>query len=403
MPSSPRLLPLCAAALLFSAASVEAQSPTLLRLSNAAAQERLTVDSAGAVLMRGAVDVGAVQNRGAGPMLMWYPRKAAFRAGNVNGTQWNDAGVGYYSTALGANTTASGSASTAMGAGATASGQYSTALGSSAASGDYSTAMGAATTASGGASTSTGYGTTASGNYSTAMGAGTTASGQYSAALGYSTTASGQYSTAIGHSSTASGSNSTAIGYYASTNGHAGSFVYGDNSTQILLTATAANQFSVRAAGGVRFFTNSTMDLGAQLSPGAGSWSTLSDRNAKAEFLAVDGEDLLGRIRQVPVSTWVYRAQPDRSVRHIGPMAQDWARAFGFSTDSLTINTGDFDGVNLAAAQALATRTDALRAADAHHLERIRSLEEEIATLHARNSLLEERLERLERAAGTAP
>ena len=402
MPSSPRLLPLCAAVLLFSAASVKAQSPTLLRLSNPAAQERLTVDSAGAVLMRGALDVGAVQNPGAGTMLMWYPRKAAFRAGDVNGTQWNDASVGYYSTALGASTTASGVASTAVGH-STASGDYATAMGSSVASGNYSAAMGAGTTASGGASTSTGYSTIASGNYSTAMGAGTTASGQYSTALGYSTTASGQYSTAIGHASTASGSNSTAIGSYASTNGHAGSFVYGDNSTATLLTATAVNQFSVRAAGGVRFFTNSTMTLGALLSPNAGSWSTLSDRNAKAEFLAVDGEDLLGRIRQVPVSTWIYRAQPDRGVRHIGPMAQDWERALGLSGDSLTINQGDFDGVNLAAAQALLARTDRLQAENTAQAERISALETENAALRRGVAQLADRLDRLERTRSATP
>src|SRR5438034_1881309 len=39
--------------------------------------------------------------------ILWYPRRAAFRAGSVAGTQWDDANVGDYSVALGQNTIAS--------------------------------------------------------------------------------------------------------------------------------------------------------------------------------------------------------------------------------------------------------------------------------------------------------
>jgi trimeric autotransporter adhesin len=49
-------------------------------------------------------------------------------------------------------------------------------------------------------------------------------------------------------------------------------------------------------------------------------------------------------------------------------MAQDWHAAFALNADSLTINQGDFDGVNLAAIQALELRTaglsDAVERAD---------------------------------------
>jgi hypothetical protein len=76
----------------------------------------------------------------------------------------------------------------------------------------------------------------------------------------------------------------------------------------------------------------------------------------------VDGEDLLARLRFVPVTTWRYRDEADRSTLHIGPMAQDWHRAFGFTADDRTINMSDFDGVNLAAIQALERRTAELRA-----------------------------------------
>jgi len=123
---------------------------------------RLTLDKGattpdGGMLAIGTVGSGtSLTTSGAGTRLIWYPKKAAFRAGYVNGTQWNDANIGAYSTAMGRNTAASGAYSTAIG--------YYTA-----ASGNYSTAMGVTTTASGLFSTAIGHGITAQGNYSVAI------------------------------------------------------------------------------------------------------------------------------------------------------------------------------------------------------------------------------------------
>ena len=145
--------------------------------------------------------------------MFFNPKKAAFRAGVVEGTEWDDANVGDASTAMGAGTTASGVASTAMGYATTASGITSTAMGSeTTASGEGSTAMGYATTALGDASTAMGSATTASGNVSTAMGSETTASGEGSTAMGADTTASGDASTAMGADTTASATAATAMG-----------------------------------------------------------------------------------------------------------------------------------------------------------------------------------------------
>jgi len=86
-----------------------------------------------------------------GARFMWYPARAALRAGAVQGDMWNGIKVGLYSVALGYNTTASHTAATAMGRHTTASGIASTAMGSvSIASGVYSTAMGSYTTAESG-------------------------------------------------------------------------------------------------------------------------------------------------------------------------------------------------------------------------------------------------------------
>ncbi len=139
--------------------------------------------------------------QGAGTRMMWYPQKAAFRVGNVSGSQWDKNNIGHYSLAFGYNTTASGKFSTALGNAAVASAYTSTAIGeSTTASGDNATAMGASTIASGGAST--------------AMGVFTTASGANSTAIGYATIASGDGSTTVGVFTTAKSADEIAIGAF---------------------------------------------------------------------------------------------------------------------------------------------------------------------------------------------
>jgi len=291
-------------------AHAAAQSDILLRLrSGSPLGDRFRVDSASGFVAKGVLGIGIIPFTGAGERLMWHPNKAAFRAGSIGsaGTQWDDPNTGYYTWAGGYNTIALGLASFAMG-----------------------------------------YQSTAVNSYATALGYTANADGTGAVALGYRVTADADYSVAIGQR--------------ASTNGHAGAIVLSDGSTTDSTQASANNQFTVRAAGGIRLFTNATMTTGVQVAAGGSSWAVISDRNRKQDFLAVNGEDLLSRIRGLPVTTWRLRTEEDRSVRHIGPMAQDWHRAFGFNSDSTTINMSDFDGVNLAAIQALEARTAELQA-----------------------------------------
>jgi len=103
----------------------------------------------------------------------FYPKKAAFRVGDVNGAFWNDSNIGNYSIAMGGSTIASGAVSTAIG-------------NSTAATGINSTSMGFFTVASGANSTSLGYSTIASGYNSFAMGRGIEAQGEYSVAIALS-------------------------------------------------------------------------------------------------------------------------------------------------------------------------------------------------------------------------
>src|SRR5258705_8505934 len=116
--------------------------------------------------------------QGPGRRMMWYPDKAAFRAGYVSGTEWDINNIGNYSIALGYSTMASGNYAIALGNANVAYGTSSTAMGvNTGAIGNFSTAMGGSTIASGTSSTAMGILTNASGNYSTAMGNTTIASG----------------------------------------------------------------------------------------------------------------------------------------------------------------------------------------------------------------------------------
>jgi len=83
----------------------------------------------GGFFLNGFQGTGTVPLEGPGNRLVWYPGKAAFRAGSVGETQWNDVNIGSYSSAMGFNTTASGNFSLAMGYGTTSQGYASTAIG----------------------------------------------------------------------------------------------------------------------------------------------------------------------------------------------------------------------------------------------------------------------------------
>ena len=77
--------------------------------------------------------------------------------------------------------------------------------------------------------------------------------------------------------------------------------------------------------------------------------------------------EVLERLAALPVSLWSY-GYDDESVRHLGPMAQDFARAFGLSDSDVSINTLDAAGVCMAAIQALHERVVELEA----EVERLR-------------------------------
>lgn len=141
---------------------------------------RLHVVGNDGVLFEGSFGSGSLPATGAGVRMMWFPGKAAFRVGEVNGTHWNIDSIGDHSFASGESTKALE---------------------------DYSFAHG--------------YGVTAGENGAVAFGAQTNAMGHYSFASGYYAEATGTRSFAHGDNPHASGDNSVAFGRWAEAQSYA--------------------------------------------------------------------------------------------------------------------------------------------------------------------------------------
>lgn len=159
---------------------------------------------------------------------------------------------------------------------------------------------------------------------------------------------------------------------------HRGTFVWADAVDRDFISS-GINRFEVRATGGFRFVTNATETSGVSLTAGSGTWTSLSDRHAKADFKSVDTQDVLARVLALPIHTWRYTTQA-KDIRHMGPTAQDFHTAFGLNgDDDKSIATVDPDGVALAAIQGLNARLEsenaALRAELADLSKRLRALE----------------------------
>jgi hypothetical protein len=108
-----------------------------------------------------------------------------------------------------------------------------------------------------------------------------------------------------------------------------------------------------------------------------------SDRNLKREFAPVDTDDILERLATVPVTTWSYRAE-DASIRHLGPMAQDFKDTFGVGASEEFIFQVDADGVALASIQALHRRVGALQDENAALRETVDALQSRMDALEGR-------------------
>ena len=136
----------------------------------------------------------------------WFDKsKAAFRAGEASGTEWDDLNVGTGSIALGSQTTASGEYSVSLGLFSNAAGDYSFSAGGFA--NGYGSVAFAGGQAEGLGSMALGSGAIAQGENAFALGESANTNADYAVAFGFSASATSQYAVAMGGSSISSGSN----------------------------------------------------------------------------------------------------------------------------------------------------------------------------------------------------
>jgi len=270
-----RSTPLLVAATLLAGAatSAGAQVPDSVIAARWSGKSLFRVNVDGGTTLGGEYGTGSVPIEGSGTRLMWYPRRAAFRAGYINGTQWDDANIGNFSTAFGENVRALGDNSLALGKNTVAANTGTIALG------EGNTATGANSVALGyGASTSTIVGSPRLGTF---------VFSDRSVPLTYSFNGTSPDIESQFHPSVTNSFNVRAVNgsfFYTNTALTTG-FVF--NSTTANLTLTNS-KFSMASDGSTTFYSNGGQSAGVTLAPGGGSWNNLSDRNMKENFAPVD-------------------------------------------------------------------------------------------------------------------
>ena len=157
------------------------------------------------------------------------------------------------------------------------------------------------------------------------------------------------------------------------------------------LVGTGGSEFTVQADGtvimGPGASTSFTLDPSGNLTIG-GILTENSSREVKHNFASPDPLEILERVNDLPLFKWTYQLDAP-SVRHFGPMAEDFHAAFGLGATDKGIATMDTSGVALAAIQGLSRVVEEkdreiaeLRNANEEIADRLEAIEETLANLN---------------------
>lgn len=153
--------------------------------------------------------------------------------------------------------------------------------------------------------------------------------------------------------------------------------------------------------GGTATFSRGVVVLtgnggGVQIFAGQTAWSAVSDRNKKKNFVPTDGDEILEKLSTIPIHYWNYKWDSDDDTPHIGPVAQDFIPAFYPGRDETQISTLEFDGVELAAIQALHRRAE-VRAEEVADLKAVvEALQKRLTELEAKDKARDAKLAAIE-------
>ncbi len=149
-----------------------------------------------------------------------------------------------------------------------------------------------------------------------------------------------------------------------------------------MATPTGNGKFRVRKSGGLQALNGSTeiMALNSTGDLTVKSVTQTSSREAKNGFESVDGISVLDKVAGLPISEWSYKAD-NPSVRHIGPMSEDFHATFGLGKTAKGITSVDTSGVALAAIQGLNQKLTEKDARISELEQRLLELEEMVQAL----------------------
>ena len=92
---------------------------------------------------------------------------------------------------------------------------------------------------------------------------------------------------------------------------------------------------------------------GAYLTTG-GAWTNNSSIHFKEDFSTLDKKQILDKISSLTISRWRYKGTANEY--HIGPVAEEFYKAFSVGTDDQHLSTIDPSGIALAGIQELYDR-----------------------------------------------
>ena len=189
------------------------------------------------------------------------------------------------------------------------------------------------------------------------------------------------------YSGTAIYANDDASGYGLMAHSGSGFGIYSSSDSFYAIWGQSKNSYAIigeDSGSGVGIYGSSATGYAGYFGGkvGATSFVTVSDRNAKTKIHGIDGKTLLDKVGALPVSSWVFKSDPQKN--HVGPMAQDFHAAFGLDgDDDKHINLTDIAGVSLAAIQELNKQ---MKEQNANVSAQLANKDAEIASLKAQLS-----------------
>ncbi len=177
-------------------------------------------------------------------------------------------------------------------------------------------------------------------------------------------------------------SNSTAIGASAILS-TSNTFVMGDEN----VSKWAFGLPTTDTGNAIQVGDNATNGNGASLTE-AGVWTNASSILFKTNFIDLDNEWILSKIKSLNVKKWDYK---NTNETHIGPTSEEFIETFGVGNgmDTSHLGTIDVSGVALKGVQALIEKVEDLKTVNSNYQNQLEQQQQMIQTLLSRIEALE--------------